>query len=49
VRDERVAIIEGVKDGEQIVTTGQLKLNPGAAIRIDNAQAIKPYDQRPKQ
>ncbi len=49
VRDERVAVLEGVKEGEQIVTTGQLKLSPGAAIRVDNSQAILPYDQRPRQ
>jgi membrane fusion protein (multidrug efflux system) len=49
VRDERVAVLDGVQDGEQIVTTGQLKLNPGAAIRVDNSQLIKPYEQRPKQ
>ena len=49
VRDERVAILSGVKDGEQIVTTGQLKLNPGAAIRIDNSQPLTTPEKRPKQ
>jgi membrane fusion protein, multidrug efflux system len=49
VRDERVAILSGVSVGEQIVTTGQLKLNPGAAIRIDNTQPLVPPEVRPKQ
>jgi len=49
VRDERVAILSGVKEGEQIVTTGQLKLNPGAAIRVDNSQPLTRPEQRPKQ
>jgi membrane fusion protein (multidrug efflux system) len=49
VRDERVAILSGVKEGEQIVATGQLKLNPGAAIRIDNSQPLAPPEERPKQ
>jgi membrane fusion protein (multidrug efflux system) len=49
VRDERVAILSGVKEGEQIVTTGQLKLNPGAAIRVDNSQPLTAPEQRPKQ
>lgn len=48
-RDERVAILSGVTVGEQIVTTGQLKLNPGAAIRIDNSQPLVPPEERPKQ
>jgi len=49
VREDRVAIISGVSAGEQVVTTGQLKLNPGASIRIDNTQPLKPVEPRPKQ
>jgi membrane fusion protein (multidrug efflux system) len=49
VLDERVAILTGVSAGEQIVTTGQLKLNPGAAISIDNTQPLVPPEVRPKQ
>ena len=48
-RDDRVAIIEGIKAGEEVVTTGQLKLNPGAAIRIDNAQPLIRPEARPKE
>ncbi len=49
VRDERVAILSGVKEGEQIVATGQVKLNPGATIRIDNSQPLTHPEERPKQ
>jgi membrane fusion protein (multidrug efflux system) len=48
-RDDRVAVTSGVAAGEEVVTTGQLKLNPGAAIRIDNAQPLTRPDERPKQ
>ncbi len=38
-QEGRVAILEGVKAGEDVVTSGQLKLQPGAAVKIDNADA----------
>ena len=46
---DRVAILEGVKAGEQVVTSGQLKLQPGATIKIDNSGALKPPAELPKQ
>jgi membrane fusion protein, multidrug efflux system len=49
VREDRVSVLSGVADGEQVVTTGQLKLNPGAAIRIDNQQPLTRPPERPKQ
>jgi membrane fusion protein, multidrug efflux system len=49
VREDRVAITFGLTKGEEVVTTGQLKLNPGASIRIDNTQPLNRPDQRPKQ
>ena len=49
VREDRVAITFGLAKGEEVVTTGQLKLNPGASIRIDNTQPLNRPDQRPKQ
>jgi len=49
VRDGRVAVLSGVAAGEQVVTTGQLKLNPGAAIRIDDTQPLIRPEERPKQ
>jgi membrane fusion protein, multidrug efflux system len=46
---DRVAILEGVKAGEQVVTSGQLKLQPGSTIQVDNADALKPSAVLPKQ
>ena len=48
VRGDRVAITFGLGAGELVVTTGQLKLNPGAAIHIDKSQALAPPPERPK-
>jgi membrane fusion protein (multidrug efflux system) len=36
-RGDQVAILKGVKAGEEVVTSGQLKLRNGAAIAINNA------------
>jgi membrane fusion protein, multidrug efflux system len=49
VREDRVAIVFGLAKGEEVVTTGQLKLNPGASIRIDNTQPLHRPEERPKQ
>jgi membrane fusion protein (multidrug efflux system) len=46
---DEVAILEGVKAGEQVVTSGQLKLRPDAAIKIDNSRPLTPAAERPKQ
>jgi multidrug efflux pump subunit AcrA (membrane-fusion protein) len=46
---DRVAILEGVNPGEVVVTSGQLKLQPGAAVKIDNSQTLKPPAELPKQ
>jgi membrane fusion protein (multidrug efflux system) len=48
-RDDRVTVVSGLAAGEEVVTTGQLKLNPGALIRIDNAQPLARPEERPKQ
>jgi len=48
-RDDRVAVVSGIAAGDEVVSTGQLKLNPGAAIRIDNAQPLARPEERPKQ
>jgi len=48
-RDDRVGVMSGITAGEQVVTTGQLKLNPGARIRIDNTQPLTRPEERPKQ
>lgn len=46
---DRVAILEGVKAGEEVVTSGQLKLQPGATIKVDNSGALKAPAELPKQ
>jgi membrane fusion protein, multidrug efflux system len=46
---DEVAILEGVKAGERVVTSGQLKLHPDASIKIDNSQPLTPAAERPKQ
>jgi membrane fusion protein, multidrug efflux system len=46
---DRLAVVEGIKAGEQVVTSGQLKLQPGAAVKIDNSDALKPPAELPKQ
>ncbi|RQO76059.1 efflux transporter periplasmic adaptor subunit [Aquitalea sp. FJL05] len=36
-RGDQVAILSGVSEGEQVVTTGQVKLKNGTAVTVDNA------------
>jgi len=48
-RGDRVAILEGVKAGEQVVTGGQIKLRPKAHVRVDNSQPLTPPAKRPLQ
>jgi membrane fusion protein (multidrug efflux system) len=49
VRQDRVAITTGLKEGEQVVTTGQVKLFNGGHVKVDNSQALVPPAQRPYQ
>ncbi|MDD5273259.1 MAG: efflux RND transporter periplasmic adaptor subunit [Methylovulum sp.] len=50
-RGDQISIIKGVKDGERIVTSGQIKLHNGTTVLIDNSQqpsndpAPQPIDQ----
>lgn len=48
-RGDRLAIAEGVRPGEQIVTSGQIKLQSGAQIRIDNRAALAVPATRPRE
>ena len=41
-RDGRVSILEGVKAGDQVVVSGQIKLRPKARVLIDNSQPLTP-------
>jgi membrane fusion protein (multidrug efflux system) len=49
VHEDRVAIVSGLQPGEQVVTTGQIKLNNGSRVKIDNSQELKPPAERPMQ
>jgi membrane fusion protein, multidrug efflux system len=46
---DRVAILEGIKAGDQVITSGQLKLQPGATIKVDNTGALKAPAELPRQ
>ena len=37
IRGDQIAILKGISEGDEIVTSGQLKLKTGAAIEINNA------------
>lgn len=48
-RNDRVAINFGLKAGEEVVSEGQLKLQPGAPVRIDPKAALVPPSVLPKE
>ena len=41
-RGDQVAILKGIEEGAEVVTSGQIKLKNGAPIRIDNS--VQPAD-----
>lgn len=47
-REDRVAILDGVKEGEQVVTQGQVKLRKGMMVTIQPDAALKPASPRPR-
>jgi membrane fusion protein (multidrug efflux system) len=47
VRGDRVAVVSGVKSGETAVTSGQVKLEDKARVRVDNAAELRAPSQRP--
>lgn len=48
VRGERVAIEQGVKAGERVVTAGQIKLQENSPVVIDASGALPPPAETPK-
>lgn len=48
-REDRIAILEGVKAGEKLVSEGQLKLQPDARVRIDPNARLVPQAVRPRE
>jgi membrane fusion protein, multidrug efflux system len=49
VRGERIAVAEGVKPGERVVTAGQIKLQANMPVTIDETAALAPPAQTPRQ
>ena len=47
-RGERIAIEDGVKAGEQVVTAGQVKLQANMPVRIDHGAALPPPAETPR-
>lgn len=39
-RGDQIAVLSGVKDGQQVVTAGQLKLRNGSLLKIDNTVQV---------
>jgi RND family efflux transporter MFP subunit len=48
-RDDRIVLLDGVAPGEQVVTEGQIKLQPKAPVKIDPDKSMKPQAVRPLQ
>jgi membrane fusion protein (multidrug efflux system) len=41
-RGDQVAILKGIKEGERVITSGQLKLKSGSPVVINNT--VQPLD-----
>jgi membrane fusion protein (multidrug efflux system) len=48
-REDKVALTEGIKPGEVVVTQGQIKLQPNARVRIDPNAGLQPQNPRPRE
>lgn len=44
VRDGRVSVVSGLKEGDKVVTAGQNKIDQGSKVVIDNSIALKLQD-----
>lgn len=47
-RGERIAIVDGVKAGDKVVTAGQIKLQQNSPVTIDQTGALPPPAETPK-
>ncbi|MEG6509778.1 efflux RND transporter periplasmic adaptor subunit [Methyloligella sp. 2.7D] len=45
---DRVAILEGIEAGEEVITSGQLKLDPDGPVKIDNSERLKTPAELPR-
>lgn len=41
-RGDQIAVLTGIKEGDEVVTSGQLKLKNGAPVKVDNS--VQPAD-----
>ncbi len=48
IRGERIAVTDGVKEGERVVIAGQIKLQPNMPVIIDDRPALPPPSQTPR-
>jgi membrane fusion protein (multidrug efflux system) len=48
-REDKVAINEGIKPGELVVSEGQIKLQPNARVRVDPNAGLQPQNPRPRE
>jgi membrane fusion protein (multidrug efflux system) len=48
-REDKVAITEGIKPGELVVSQGQIKLQPNARVRVDPSAGLQPLSPRPRE
>ena len=47
-RGERIAIVDGVKAGDQVVTAGQIKLQANSPVTVDDRPALPPPAETPR-
>ena len=47
-RDGKAGLSEGVKEGESVVTSGQLRLQPNSGVVIDDRKVLEPPKERPR-
>ena len=48
-RGDRVAVADGLKTGDTVVATGQIKLQPNTHVRVDNSAPLKAPAVRPNE
>ena len=48
-RGDQVAVLKGLKAGEQVVTSGQIKLKDGSVVQVNNTVDLTPPKVRPRQ
>jgi multidrug efflux pump subunit AcrA (membrane-fusion protein) len=49
IRGDSIAVVEGVKEGEKVVAAGQIKLQPGVPVTLDERPALPIPAQTPRQ